>query len=162
RLELEYAEVVPGRPNTAFAQNRNPLRKVPALLTDTGETIYDSTVICEYLDTLAGGDVLIPRDPVRRWRVLTNHALAPGMCESVILVRCETWFRRETLGGTVWVGPLGQDPFRARLVRSERKRAGRAGQPGPSRAGQHAGLHRFPLAGPWLAESVSACRRLVC
>jgi glutathione S-transferase len=55
RLELEYAEVVPGRPNIAFAQRRNPLRKVPALVTDIGETIYDSTVICEYLDALTGG-----------------------------------------------------------------------------------------------------------
>jgi glutathione S-transferase len=46
-LELEYAEVVPGRPNTEFAESRNPLRKIPALITDAGETIYDSTVICE-------------------------------------------------------------------------------------------------------------------
>ena len=103
RLELEYAEVVPGRPNTAFAQNHNPLRKVPALLTRAGETIFDSTVICEYLDALAGGDALIPRDPPRRWRVLTNHALAQGMCESVILVRYENWLRPEALRWTVWV-----------------------------------------------------------
>lgn len=40
RLQFEYAEVVPGRPNTAFAYGHNPLRKIPALVTDAGETIY--------------------------------------------------------------------------------------------------------------------------
>jgi glutathione S-transferase len=101
-LELEYAEVVPGRPNPGFAQSLNPLRKIPALITDTGETLYDSTVICEYLDALAGGRILIPREPSRRWRVLTNHALAQGMCESIILIRYETWLRPEPLRWSVW------------------------------------------------------------
>jgi len=102
RLELEYAEVVPGRPNAAF-ESRNPLRKIPALLTDQGETIFDSTVICEYLDALAGGGILIPRDPSRRWRVLTNHALAQGMCDSVILIRYETWLRPAESRWPVWL-----------------------------------------------------------
>jgi len=84
RLQLEYAEVVPGQPNRAFAETRNPLRRIPALVTDAGETFFDSTVICEYLDALAGGGVLIPRETPRRWRVLTNHALAQGMCESAL------------------------------------------------------------------------------
>lgn len=107
RLELEYAEVVPGRPNMDYAQAHNPLRKIPALITDAGETIFDSTVICEYLDELAGGGVLIPRDVPRRWRVLTNHAIAQGMCESVILIRYETWLRpRELVGlsGSMTIG----------------------------------------------------------
>jgi glutathione S-transferase len=103
QLELEYAEVAPGRPNIAFARARNPLRKIPALVTDAGETIYDSTVICEYLDALAGSGILIPRDASRRWHVLANHALAQGMCESVILIRYETWLRPEALRWSVWV-----------------------------------------------------------
>jgi glutathione S-transferase len=103
RIQLEYAEVIPGRPNTIFAQNRNPLRKIPALVTDAGDTIFDSTVICEYLDALVGGGVLIPQDDTRRWRVLTNHALAQGMCESVILIRYETWLRPEAARWPVWV-----------------------------------------------------------
>jgi len=76
---------------------------VPALVTDEGETIYDSTVICEYLDALAGGGTLIPREPQRRWRVLTRHALAQGMCDSVILIRYETWLRPEALRWPLWV-----------------------------------------------------------
>jgi glutathione S-transferase len=103
RLELEYAEVVPGQRNNAYAESRNPLRKIPALLTDEGETIFDSTVICEYLDTLAGGGLLVPRNPTHRWRVLTSHALAQGMCDSVILIRYETWLRPPRSRWPVWI-----------------------------------------------------------
>jgi glutathione S-transferase len=103
RIELAYTEVVPGRPNADYAQSRNPLRKIPALVTDSGETIFDSTVICEYLDTLAGGGILIPRDASKRWRVLTNHALAQGLCESVILIRYETWLRPEATRWSTWI-----------------------------------------------------------
>src|SRR5262245_52589926 len=103
RIELEYAEVVPGRPNTDFARSHNPLRKIPALVTDGGETLYDSTVICEYLDALAGGSILIPREAPHRWQVLTNHALAQGMCESIILIRYETWLRPEAARWSAWV-----------------------------------------------------------
>jgi glutathione S-transferase len=81
RIDLEYTEAVPGQPNRAYGQSYNPLRKVPALVTDDGATIYDSTVICEYLDDLAGGGIIVPREASRRWRVLTNHALAQGLCE---------------------------------------------------------------------------------
>jgi glutathione S-transferase len=66
RIELEYAEVIPGRPNVDYAQSANPLRKIPALITDEREIIFDSTVICAYLDSLAGGGILIPRDGPRR------------------------------------------------------------------------------------------------
>jgi glutathione S-transferase len=102
RIELEYTEVVPGRANASYATSRNPLRKIPALVTDDGETIFDSTVICEYLDARAGG-ILIPRDPPRRWRVLANHALAQGMCDAIILVRYETALRPETLRWHAWI-----------------------------------------------------------
>ena len=95
--------MVPGRPNKTFAQSGNPLRRIPALVTGAGDTIFDSTVICEYLDALVGGGKLIPRDDSRRWRVLTNHALAQGMCESVILIRYETWLRPVAARWSVWV-----------------------------------------------------------
>jgi glutathione S-transferase len=93
RIDLEHTEDVPGRPNRAYGQSHNPLRKIPALVTDDGPTIYDSTVICEYLDDLAGGGIIIPRQAARRWRVLTNHSLAQGLCDSVILIRYETSLR---------------------------------------------------------------------
>ncbi|KAJ3170855.1 hypothetical protein HDU87_008683 [Geranomyces variabilis] len=67
----------------------NPLAKLPVLILDDGVTaIYDSTVICQYLDSLRGQDdkghcCFFPResDP-SRWTQLTLHALATGMCEA--------------------------------------------------------------------------------
>lgn len=103
RIELEYAEVVPGRENSVFAESVNPLRKVPALILDHGETIVDSTVICEFLDALAGGGRLIPASGPDRWRVLSQHAVAQGMCEAVILVRYETWLRPEPMRWPDWL-----------------------------------------------------------
>jgi glutathione S-transferase len=76
---------------------------VPALVTDDGVTLYDSTVICEYLDSLAGGGILIPQSQPDRWRILANHALAQGLCEAAILIRYETWLRPEQLRWQVWV-----------------------------------------------------------
>jgi glutathione S-transferase len=102
RITLEYAEVVPGRPNRAYGTAINPLRKIPALVTDEGQVIFDSTVICEYLDRLAGGGRLIP-EGAARWRVLTNHALAQGMCEAVILVRYESALRPEAHRWPAWL-----------------------------------------------------------
>jgi glutathione S-transferase len=104
RLELEYAEVRPGKRNAAYAQTVNPLRKIPALLDDDGGTvIVDSTVICEYLDALAGGGRVFPLPGPDRWRVLTQHAVAHGMCEAVILIRYETWLRPLPLRWSDWV-----------------------------------------------------------
>lgn len=103
RIDLEYTEVVPGQPNRAYGQSHNPLRKIPTLVTGDGATIYDSTVICEYLDDLAGGGIIVPREASQRWRVLTHHALAQGMCDSVILIRYETWLRPEALRWPSWV-----------------------------------------------------------
>jgi glutathione S-transferase len=104
RIELEYAEVVPGQPNRAFAESVNPLRKVPALILDDGRTVLvDSTVICEFLDALAGGGRLIPGAGPDRWRVLSQHAVAQGMCEAIILVRYETWLRPEPMRWSIWL-----------------------------------------------------------
>lgn len=103
QIALEYVEVVPGKPNRAFASSHNPLRKVPALITDDGDVLYDSTVIGEFLDHESGGGKIIPVEPHKRWRVLTNHALANGLCESVILIRYETWLRPEANRWSTWV-----------------------------------------------------------
>lgn len=66
----------------------NPLSKVPALLTDDGQALYDSPVICEYLDSLAGG-VLYPAGAAR-WTALRLQALADGMLDAAVLRRMES------------------------------------------------------------------------
>lgn len=94
-IELVLQAVAPAKENADYAANVNPLRKIPALLLDDGRVLYDSTVICEYLDDLAGGGQIIPAPGPDRWDVLTRHALAQGMMEAAVLVRYETWLRPE-------------------------------------------------------------------
>ena len=66
----------------------NPLNKVPALVMDDGESIYDSRVICEYLDAISGGG-LLPADPSARARVRRNEALGDGLADAGITVFLE-------------------------------------------------------------------------
>jgi glutathione S-transferase len=66
----------------------NPLGKIPALIRADGPPIYDSSVICAYLDALSGGR-LIPAAGEARWRALTLEALADGLCDAAVARRTE-------------------------------------------------------------------------
>ena len=68
----------------------NPIGKIPTLVADDGMVLYDSTVICEYLDTLHGGPRYFPQAPAERWRALRWHALGDNMLDNLILLRSET------------------------------------------------------------------------
>lgn len=103
RLSLEVTHVTPGKPNRAFGNTVNPLRKIPTLITDDGQAIHDSTVICDYLDGLAGGGRLIPSHGPARWQSLTNHALADGMCQAAVLIRYEKVVRPEEYRWPTWI-----------------------------------------------------------
>ena len=70
----------------------NPVGKVPTLTTDGGEVLYDSTVICEYLDSLHDGAKLFPASGGARWQALRRDALADGMCETGMRRFLETRF----------------------------------------------------------------------
>ena len=80
----------------------NPLGQVPTLVTDEGAVLYDSRVIVEYLNTLAGGD-LVPEDPDARWGVLVEQALADGMTDAALLTRYEFAARPEALRWDEWI-----------------------------------------------------------
>lgn len=68
----------------------NPLGRIPALILDDGECIFDSVVIAEYADTLNDTPILIPRnDALARMRVKRREALADGIMDSAIVVRNE-------------------------------------------------------------------------
>ena len=95
--------MVPGQANEDYARRYNPLRKIPALMIDETTVITDSTVICEYLDARAGGGRLIPAAGEGRWRVLSQHALAQGMCDAAISIRYETWLRPEERRWPTWI-----------------------------------------------------------
>lgn len=76
RITLQPADVFG---DVAAVAPLNPLRKVPTLVLEDGETLYDSPVICEYLDSLAETPRLIPAVGAARWRVLRTQALADGI-----------------------------------------------------------------------------------
>ena len=65
---------------------QNPLGKIPTLILEDGTALYDSRVIVEYLDEIAGGGRLIPVDSGARFEVLTKAALADGMLDAAILI----------------------------------------------------------------------------
>lgn len=70
----------------------NPLGKVPVLVMEGGEAVFDSRVIVEYVDTLSPVGRLIPERGRERAEVRTWEALADGLCDAAILVRLErTW-----------------------------------------------------------------------
>ena len=73
----------------------NPLGKVPCLVMDGGEAVFDSRVIVEYLDTLSPVGKLIPPPGRERIEVRTWEALADGVLDAAILARLEqTWAGR--------------------------------------------------------------------
>lgn len=67
----------------------NPLSKIPTLVLDDGRVLFDSLTICEYLDHRAGGGGLFPAPGEARWQTLTDHALADGLLDLLILWRNE-------------------------------------------------------------------------
>src|SRR5208283_1352171 len=101
RLELSPAAAHPvNRDRTVVA--RNPLGKVPTLITEEGTALYDSRVICEYLNALGDGR-LMPRQGPARWMALVDQALADGIMDAAVLVRYETAVRPANLRWDDWV-----------------------------------------------------------
>jgi len=84
-------------------RRENPLGKIPVLMLDDGTALYDSRVICEYLDRLAGGGKLFPAGDAR-WPALTLQALGDGMTDASILQVYEKRFRPEEKYHQDWVG----------------------------------------------------------
>lgn len=99
RIELVDGE---GDPGDAI-RSRNPLNKIPLLVADDGDAIFDSVVICEYLDHVAGGGRIIPSEPKARFRALTLQALADGAMDASILVMYEGRFREPDQHSPRWV-----------------------------------------------------------
>ena len=72
---------------------QNPLGKVPVLLLEDGSTMFDSPVILEYLDALAGGGKILPKDMKPRFDALRLEALADGILDASILIVYEARYR---------------------------------------------------------------------
>jgi glutathione S-transferase len=81
----------------------NPLGKIPALVTDDGMVLYDSPVICEYLDRLGEWARLFPEQGPARWNALRDQALADGLLDAAVLLRYEQLLREEACRSQAWI-----------------------------------------------------------
>jgi glutathione S-transferase len=80
----------------------NPLGKVPTLFTDDGTPLYDSRVICEYIDAQAGGNRLFPAAGPQRWQRLVEQAAADGLLDAALLMRYEQVLRSDEIRFEPW------------------------------------------------------------
>jgi glutathione S-transferase len=96
QLEVIHHETSPTLRNEGvFALN--PLGKVPVLICGDQTVLFDSSVICEYLDGLQQGRKLFPASSAQRFLALRNQAIAMGIADAGIAVRWETERRPEAV-----------------------------------------------------------------
>jgi glutathione S-transferase len=88
RIALQRTVASMTAPNDALMLD-NPLGKIPTLVLSDGTALFDSLVICEYLDSLHDGQKLFPANLGARWKALRLHALADGALDALILWRNE-------------------------------------------------------------------------
>jgi glutathione S-transferase len=79
----------------------NPLAKVPTLILDDGQSLYDSRVICEYLCSQAGASIF-PAPGTARWTALTRQALGDGLLDAALLARYEHTARPPEVQWPTW------------------------------------------------------------
>lgn len=109
---LSWKQTDPWSADTDLADD-NPLGKVPALILDDGETLFDSPVIIEYLDSLHDGEKLLPDGGPRRWRALKTHAVADGILDAAVTRLIEKMRRPQDLYWADW-----DQRHRDKIVRS--------------------------------------------
>jgi len=89
-------------PNTPLVKD-NPLGKVPALVTDNGQVLCESPVICDYLNSLSKSGAIIPGEGEARWKSLNLAALAQGITDAAIQRIIELRQRPDELRWDGWL-----------------------------------------------------------
>ncbi|MET0605684.1 MAG: glutathione S-transferase family protein [Beijerinckiaceae bacterium] len=90
--KIEIVQADTNDPNDSL-RSQNPLGKIPALILENGKVIFDSRVILDYLDGLAGGGKIITKSGDARFDVLVTLALANGLMEAALLQVYEGRYR---------------------------------------------------------------------
>ena len=125
RLEPVTPTMTPIKPDADLVQD-NPLGKVPCLVTDDGAALYDSRVICEYLDSLHDGPKMFPPAGPARWRALRRQAEGDGIMDAAVLARYETFLRPKERRWPEWIeGQKAEVPPRPRQPRGRGRRVRR-------------------------------------
>lgn len=92
KIELLPSAAGPIKRDQTILQH-NPSGKVPTAILDDGTALYDSRVICEYLDAQYPGERLFPAEGPQRWKTLTLFALSQAMLDAALLARYEVALR---------------------------------------------------------------------
>lgn len=100
RIEWLDSAAHPVRRDNRIAAH-NPLAKVPTLILDDGESLYDSRVICEYIDSLGSAGIFPPAGPAR-WKALTRQSMGDGLLDAALLARYELTARPTEMQWPVW------------------------------------------------------------
>lgn len=94
-------------------RTQNPLGKIPTLVLEDGRTLFDSRVILEYLDHMAGGGRILPQEPEARFAALRLQALADGVMDAAITQMYERRFRPEEKVHQPWLDYQAEKVSRA-------------------------------------------------
>ena len=120
KLEFQFVEEDVWSKDSSIS-TANPLSKVPCLIMEGGEAMFDSRVITEYLDTMSPVGKLIPTSGRERAEVKTWEALADGLLDASIAARLEaTWTgRTDAQRSSAWIDRQ-MDKIHASLAAMER------------------------------------------
>ena len=101
--QIAFAPTVvkPTQPNQAYGETVNPLRRVPALETDSGEVFIDSRVIVEFLNGAAKGSI-VPKGASARIACFNRHAVVTGATEALVSAMYELRLRPEERRWPEW------------------------------------------------------------
>lgn len=100
--QIEQLVADTNAPEKHGLRKANPLSKIPVLILEDGSEIFDSHVICEYLDSRVAQPVLFPGEGSARWQMLTRAALADGILDAALLLVYEKRYRSEDKWVAAW------------------------------------------------------------
>ena len=101
KIQLLESAAHPVRRDPRIAAH-NPLAKVPTLILQDGQALYDSRVICEYLASQAGAGKIFPASGADRWTALSRQALGDGLLDAALLARYELTARPAEFQWPTW------------------------------------------------------------
>lgn len=106
------AETIDTNADPALLIDNNPLGKIPVLITDEGQPVYDSRAIIQYLNR-ESRNALFPRNPAKRLEAERLEALADGLCDCLLAQVYERRFRPEEKIHTPWIDRQWEKSTRA-------------------------------------------------
>ena len=160
KIDMINVALTPVQPN-ADVDKHNPIGKIPALSVK-GMDLFDSPVICEYLDHQHKGRKLLPRKGRDRWVALRQQAMGDGLLDAALLARYEGFLRPEDRRWPDWTkGQMKKIDGVLDQLEAEAKSLKGKIDARHDHDRLRAGLSRLPLRQPRLARQAAQARQVV-